>query len=422
IYFIPQLKDKTEKAIEKVLFKNRYLYRTALQKFGNRITFDLSQEKLLDNTVNFISKVMRVSYVSIMLKNEIYGQYSHGASVGFDDDEIKGLEFAEDSELVNWLSENKTVLIKDEMEKILPLEKIRLLSEDMDRAKACLCIPLHASVDVIGFLCLSERAANEIYSHIDIGLLQSIAGQVSLVIAYKRLEEHMLQSEKLASLGTLAAGLAHEIKNPLSSIQIFAQLFPQKYNDEEFRNKFNRVVVRDVLRISKLIDNVLSLTKSKPAELAPHNINDIVDDVLSLLDSELLKNKVKVVKSYSKLPLANCNDEELKQVFLNIIINAMHAMPDGGTLRISSSTVPIATSRDIERRRAFARVKIQDSGCGIEEKVLNKLFDPFFTTRAEGTGLGLALVHRIIKQHNGFIGVESKLGEGTVFWIDLPVV
>jgi len=220
----------------------------------------------------------------------------------------------------------------------------------------------------------------------------------------------MLKCEKLTSLGILAASLAHEIKNPLSSIQSFAQLLPEKYDDEEFINNFSRVVVRDVSRISKLTDNILSLAKPTPTELSTHNVNDIIDETLSLVNGEILGNKTQVVKSYAKLPTIKGNKETLKQVFLNIILNAIHAMPNGGTLKIGSSIVS-----------NYARVEIQDTGCGIEKKILNKLFDPFFTSKAQGTGLGLALARRIIEQHSGSIGVNSKLGEGATFWLTLPV-
>jgi len=251
--------------------------------------------------------------------------------------------------------------------------------------------------------------------------INSVAGETSEQSLLKVMQEHIFQCEKLISLGILAAGLAHEIKNPLSSIQSFAQLLPEKYDDEEFRNNFSKVVARDVNRISKLTDNILSLAKPTPTQLSIHNINDIIDETLSLVNGEILENKTHVIKSYSKSIAIKGNKEALKQVFLNIILNAIHSMPNGGALNISSSMVSMSDMQDLKKNHNYVRVEIQDTGCGIEKKLLSKLFDPFFTNKTQGTGLGLALAQRIIEQHNGSIGVSSKLGEGATFWIILPV-
>lgn len=419
IYYVPYIKAMTEKVVEKALFKNKFLYRDELRNFGRKISFGITQKELLSNTVNFIAKGMQSPYVLIVLRNESYDNYMPEMWAGFSDEEIKALQFEENNAMIKWLAENKEVLIREEIALIEDARIRKDIENELKRIKAYLCIPLCVSANFIGFLSLSERSNAEMYSHIDIGLLQNITNEISLVIAYKQLERHALQTEKLASLGTLAAGLAHEIRNPLSSIQIFAQLLPKKYNDEEFRNEFGPIVVRDVQRITNLIENVLSLSKARPPEMASNDINALIEETLALLNSEIKKNKIQIIKTYGQVSPVKGNKEELKQVFLNIILNGIQAMPNGGTLKIESSF--ISSLSEAEEKQYYARVKIQDTGAGIEEHALKKMFDPFFTTKPQGTGLGLALAHRIIEQHNGFIGVSSQAGKGVVFWVDLPI-
>lgn len=419
IYCIPYIKSGTERVVERALFKDKYLYRDELRDFGTKISFSISKKELLSNAVNFIARSMQVPYVLVVLRNESHNHYLPETWTGFLDDEIKALRFDEDNALIKWLAENKGLLIREELARIEDSNTRKAIEMEMGKIKAYLCIPLSVSANFIGFLSLSERGNAEMYSHIDIGLLQNITNEISLVIAYKQLEQHAFETEKLASLGTLAAGFAHEIRNPLSSIQTFAQLLPQKYSDEKFREEFAPLVVRDVQRITNLIDNVLSLSKTKPPEMVFCDINEIIEETLSLLTSEVKKNKIQIIKSYTNLSPVKGSVEQLKQVFLNIILNSIQAMPNGGTLKIESSLVSSLSEEN--ERRYYARVRIQDTGPGIEEHALKKLFDPFFTTKPQGTGLGLTLAHRIVEQHSGYIGVTSQVGKGVVFLVDLPV-
>lgn len=419
IYCIPYIKSRTERVVEMALFKDKYLYRDELRDFGTKISFSISKKELLSTTANFISSTMQAPHLLMVLRNESYDHYVPEAWTGFSDEEIKALRFDEDSALIKWLAENKGLLIREELAQIEDSDTRKAIEIEMGKIKAYLCIPLSVSAHFIGFLSISDRSDGEMYSHIDIGLLQNITNEISLVIAYKQLEQHAFETEKLASLGTLAAGFAHEIRNPLSSIQTFAQLLPQKYSDEKFREEFAPLVVRDVQRITNLINNVLSLSKTRPPEMVFCDINEIIEETLSLLASEVKKNKIQIIKSYTNLSSVKGSKEQLKQVFLNIILNSIQAMPNGGTLKIESSLVSSLSEEN--ERRYYARVRIQDTGPGIEEHALKKLFDPFFTTKPQGTGLGLALAHRIVEQHSGYIGVSSDVGKGVAFWVDLPV-
>jgi signal transduction histidine kinase len=260
------------------------------------------------------------------------------------------------------------------------------------------------------------------FSHIDIELLEDFANQLALSISYKRLESRMMRADRLVSLGTLAASMAHEIRNPLSSIQIFAQLLPEKYDDKEFREEFSKIVASDTLRINRIIESVLALANPKPSIPTTCNVNALLDETLFLIENKIKKEGVAVIKNYDKhLPQIKADKEQIQQALLNILLNALAALSkDEGRLTISTrqKLIPSVTSGQEEK---YIQIEIKDNGVGIEKKLLERIFEPFFTTRPDGTGLGLAIVHRIIEQHKGSIKVDSEVGKGTLFLINLPL-
>ncbi len=216
------------------------------------------------------------------------------------------------------------------------------------------------------------------------------------------------KQDRLKAVATLAAGMAHEVKNPLTSIRTFAEYLPQKYDDPDFRQKFKRIVVDEVDRVNSIVTQLLEFSKPKELELKECIITDILDETLGFLSSNLLKNKIEVQKDYQENPSLWVDKNQLKQAFLNIFLNSIQAMPEGGVITVK-------TSKSAEN----FLIAISDTGCGISKENLNHLFDPFFTTKESGTGLGLSIVHGIITKHGGTIHAESELGKGTLIRISL---
>jgi PAS domain S-box-containing protein len=256
--------------------------------------------------------------------------------------------------------------------------------------------------------------------------LKDAAGKISGAVVVlvdlteiKRLEQELYRAEKLASLGTLAAGMAHEIKNPLVSIKTFLDLLPDKFSDREFREKFSKVAAGEVRRINHIVEQLLDFAHPRPANYQPISIHEVIDGTLTFLSAQLGKKSIKVVKNYARDALQIYADEDkMKQVFLNLFLNGIESMDGGGAL-----TVNTAFRKD---GRVFGEneliVEIRDTGEGILPDVLPGIFDPFFSTKKTGTGLGLAMVHRIIIDHGGTVGVkETKVGKGTCFSLNLPV-
>ncbi len=228
-----------------------------------------------------------------------------------------------------------------------------------------------------------------------------------------RLEEQLQQTEKLSSIGLLAAGVAHEVNTPLTGISSYAQLLMQQVPESDPRHQLLEKIYRQTSRASAIVNNLLNFSRVSDSRFTEVNLNRVLDDTIQLLEAQLRNTQIEVVRRYAdQLPPAYGNAPKLQQVFMNLILNARDAMPRGGRLEIST-----------EANETMAIISFRDTGVGILPEHLPKLYDPFFTTKqiGQGTGLGLAVSYGIIKDHGGHIHVESQPGKGTLFQITIPL-
>ncbi|MGE0823849.1 MAG: nitrogen regulation protein NR(II) [Candidatus Binatia bacterium] len=241
----------------------------------------------------------------------------------------------------------------------------------------------------------------------------SIQGIYVDVSERKRLESQLIQSEKMAAIGQLAAGIAHEIRNPLGIIMNALYDLSEIVNTDnpEVREDL-QIAKEEIARAQEIITNLLEFSRDSGMELEEVNLNDLLGKTLQLMGKYLQTHNVKVVTSFGRVGTCTANQNALRQVFLNLITNAVQAMPHGGELRVR-------TQRDSDKR---VLLEFHDSGMGIAEEHLHRIFDPFFTTKdpGQGTGLGLSVVHSVLKRYQGNITVQSRAGEGTTFLIELP--
>ncbi len=227
----------------------------------------------------------------------------------------------------------------------------------------------------------------------------------------KRLQEHLRRTERLAELGTLASGMAHEIGTPMNVIMGRAEHLMQRTSDEKTK-KGLQIIVTQVERITKIMNQLLSMARRRPGERRPVDLRRIIDDCLEVLQERFKRHHVQVVKDYEpRAGPATVDSDQMSQVLLNLFLNADHAMAEGGTLRIG-----------LRSHKGQVALTVGDTGHGIPEDILPKIFTPFFTTKevGKGTGLGLSVVHGIIEEHRGTISVHSEVGKGTTFTITLP--
>ncbi len=227
-------------------------------------------------------------------------------------------------------------------------------------------------------------------------------------------QKQLAQSEKLASLGRMAAGVAHEINNPLTAVLTFSKLLLDDLDKDDPQREDLQTVVDETLRCRDIVRRLLDFSREAKTKRIPEDINTVIESTLFLVKNQAAFQDIKVVEELaSNLPRILLDTGQIKQVLMNMFMNAADAMSGRGTLTISSSC----------ENDKFLKISIKDTGCGIPEKNISNLFDPFFTTKkvGEGTGLGLSVSYGIIKSHQGSIEVKSKLGEGSEFTIKLPV-
>ncbi|MFW5643339.1 MAG: two-component system sensor histidine kinase NtrB [Alkalispirochaeta sp.] len=229
-------------------------------------------------------------------------------------------------------------------------------------------------------------------------------------------EARLRRAESLASLTTLAAGVAHEIKNPLGSIGIHTQLLQKLVHDDPGKNieaidTYLGVIDEEIDRLNKIVVDFLFAVRPMDTALEDHDLNELVDDMLTFVQYELEQAGVELIRELDpELPHLQLDPKYFKQAILNIIKNAISAMPKGGMLRVST-----------QKRGDQALLRLSDNGIGMSEEVRDKIFEPYFTTRDFGSGIGLTLVYKVVKEHMGDISVISKEGHGTTFTITLPI-
>jgi signal transduction histidine kinase len=252
-------------------------------------------------------------------------------------------------------------------------------------------------------------------SHDEIGELAQTFNQMAIQLkesfeSIQKSQERIIQAEKLSSLGQLSASLAHELKNPLTSIKMILQAILDGSPTPEMTKEDAEVILKEVKKLDAILTQFLSFAKPPRLELRPLNLGHVIEEVLSLVKTEFDRSRVEVLQEISGLPEIKGDYEKMTQVLINLLHNSIEAMPEGGKLKIRVQEI-----FDNNQRKVLLRV--EDSGQGIPEEYRKKVFDPFFTTKEGGTGLGLSIVYSIIKEHHGSIDLESQVGKGTVFAI-----
>src|SRR3990170_2602050 len=234
------------------------------------------------------------------------------------------------------------------------------------------------------------------------------------VTELKRLQTELMKSEKLALVGKMSSAVAHELRNPLVPIGGFANLIYKRLNEESPLKKYAGIIVREIDRLEKLLHNILYFTKDTKPEFKPYNLNEILNELLFFYKGTFEEHNISLNISLSPdLPIVSLDHSLIKQALINLIINAVKAMDSGGLLIVESMTRK-------ENDAVYVVVEVNDSGAGIPEDIMNNIFDPFYTTKIHGLGLGLSLTRRIVESHGGDIKVESAEGIGTTFTISLP--
>ncbi len=229
------------------------------------------------------------------------------------------------------------------------------------------------------------------------------------------------QSEKLVALGEMATSMAHEIKNPLVSIAGFARRLHKKIPDQSREKAYSQIITKEVERLEEIVNNVLSFSRPESNKFEPCDLNQLIDETIALFARELRNRKISLnVQLTPKMAALECDGNQLKQVLVNLINNSIQAI--SGTPTDNNHQISVRTSCycDLKERQEKALIEIEDNGSGIQEQVLHDIFNPFFTTKHDGTGLGLPICHRIILNHQGNIRIHNREGKGVLVSVSLP--
>jgi signal transduction histidine kinase len=421
-YFFPKVKVRAEKTVEQLIFKNKYDYRKTISDLSRAMVSILNTEDLCKKIITTTTDAMVVEKAFIYILDEAEGFYKLCDSMNIPQEKMVSNYHKEDP-FFKWTERHKVIFIREELERYTTDAEALAMAEKMKQMESEICIPLITKEKLLGVISLGMKGKGEMYTHEDLELLTTLSNQATIAIENAKLYEdlsntkvQMQRADRLASLGTLTAGLAHEIRNPLVAIKTFTQLLPERFDDDEFRNHFLSVTAGEVDRISSLVTELLEFSRPSQPNLNKEDLNKIVEKMLLLVTTESHKKNLQVVKDFHDyLPPVVLDKEQLKQVFLNILLNAIDATPENGVVTVGTKLMKRNGHQDC------VQIIIHDTGKGIPHEDLDRIFTPFFTTKHQGSGLGLAISHQIVQEHNGTIEVESDENRGTSFFVTLPL-
>ena len=390
--------------------------RTLFREFAESLNLIEDFDQIALNLLGTIKEAVAVDRLAFFVHDADLGQFRVGASIGYAPADLKGVALSGEDRLAKWLKVNKTFLdvrarpgvfgFLDEREKDVFL-----------RLRLVLCFPVLSMNRLIGIVGVGERIAGEGFSAEETTFLDSLMPQAGIALEnallYKEQRERyrrMLRADRLATIGELAAGAAHEIRNPLTSIKSSLQYLESRCRDET-EKKLLGVALRETDRIDETLAALLSFSRPSEIRKEPCDLVGLLAESVALVSLQARAKGVEVRTSIPPAPVVvEADGSQLKQVFLNVFLNAVQAMEGGGVLSVEA--LRFESGRPL--------IRVTDTGPGIPEEALDKVFDPFFTTKKGGTGLGLSICYTIVKAHGGEIEVRSRLGEGTTVLVSLP--
>jgi two-component system NtrC family sensor kinase len=397
----------------------------ALNELSRVVISTLDLDEVLRRAIQGINRIISVEAGSLLLLDETTNELIFRMTLHGDVQKLTPFKLQVGQGIAGWVvKKGKPLLVADVNAEPRFYKEV---SEHLGLVcHSILCVPLVIRDHVIGAIELINKLDGE-FTNDDLELLNSMAATVAIALENARLytelaefaleleksQDQVIRAGKLAATGKLAASLAHEINNPLQAIQNCLHLVMYRSSlDANKRQGYLAMAQEEVQRLIDLVQRMLDFYRPSKEGIEPVDIKAILDDVLSLAGKRLQHAKIVVHRdATSPLPPVDGTSNLLKQVFLNIIINASEAMPTGGDLYIDTTW---------DEKRGEVSISFTDTGEGIPAAELANIFDPFYTTKAKGTGLGLSISHTIIERHGGRIDVKSKLGKGSTFSVRLP--
>ena len=411
VFLLRPLERRVEEFIDRFFYRDRYLFQLKFFEFTRTLLNILDLQTLSRATVEFISQALVVNKVGIWTLDVEADSYRMNSQTGF----LEERPFAEESPFIAYLKKSPRAVELEYIKNYYPLQAD---VKEMMIEHIALVIPFQWEEGLLGFLLVGDKRNGKNFTIMEIEALEALAPAMAMAISrallyqnLKRKDLQMMQSEKLAALGEMAASFVHGIRNPLGIISGSAETLKKKI-PEPVQSEMIQFIREESERINRMLTNFLEFAKPKPPTFQEVNLKDILRRTVDLSSIPARERGVQVVQEYPQDKVSLFLDpEQIHEAFVNLELNALEAMPAGGTLRI---TLTQKENKDVI-------IRVSDTGVGIPAGRESKIFDPFFTTKEQGTGLGLTIVHTVVKNHGGTISVANNDGGGATFTISLPV-
>jgi len=411
VFMFRPIQKKVGDWIDQYFYMERVRFRTKLTEFSRTLTELVDLDEVAKKTVEFIDQTFHVNAIAFLfLKSEV-NEYQ----MIFGTPSQEEIIFSSHHPLIERiLLEGRAIDLEHLREESGNREEISLLIE----RGWVVVSPFVLKGKLLGFLLLGSKRSQKDYTVEELELIEAFSNQATLALSrtliYREMslkDRQMMQAEKMAAIGELAAGIAHEIRNPLGIITGSVETL-QKHEDPKIRAEMMDYILEESKRIDSLIGTFLDFSKPKEPKKARCNLLEILEKTLLLILPQAHTHRVEIQKEIPPKPLwVKVDVDQIRQAFMNVCINALEAMPQGGVLRISVR----------EDKKDNVMVRFSDTGKGVPKEVQTRIFEPFFTTKERGTGLGLFIAHRIITQHGGEIALVEGDRGGSTFTISLPL-
>ena len=411
VFMLRPFQRKIEDWIDRFFYMERIRFRTKLSDFSRQLTELVDLDEVVRTTVHFITQALHVERVAFFFQRDDGSDYFPISGIAPHEEK----RYSPQHPFVKRLESNRGAV---------DLEHLRENAEDMEEIDSLIekewmvVSPLFLKERLLGFVLLGKKRSQKDYTEEELNLLETFLSQAELAISrafvYRDIslkDKQIMQAEKMAAIGELAAGIAHEIRNPLGIITGSAETV-QKHKDQKIREEMIGYILEESKRIDGLVNSILDYARPKEPRLVTCDLGEILEKIVLLLSPKSNTLRVHIRKEIPQIPLrVSVDPDQIRQAITNLGVNALEAMPNGGVLKIS--VVPD------QQDNVF--IRFSDTGKGIPKEAQAKVFDPFYTTKEGGTGLGLSIANRIITQHGGKITLEGGEGKGSTFTIVLPL-
>lgn len=398
---------------------------TLLSEFNRSLMLIVDKPLLIANFISKIKQISPVESIYVFLLDESTGKYK--LQNPDDEEKKREMQLTGKDKVINWLSVNEKYLVLSHHPDIFQYfsEEERIILNDL---KTELIYPLKVMNHISGTIFVGKKTNGSSFTEQELSLFSLLFDQAAFAIEHASLYEiqtervkKMYRTDRLATLGELAAGAAHEIRNPLTAIRSTIQYLSKDFAGDSVKSEMFTELITEVERINKIVQGLLSFAKPSELNITEVDVELLINQTLLLINNTLNKQAVDLQFEYFVDNTKIRGDaEQLKQVFLNILLNAIEIMSKNPPGKPRTLIISIEKGAVINTYSRYLIVSFEDTGKGISEEEIENVFDPFFTTKEEGTGLGLAISYGIINRHEGEIEVKSMPGKGTTFTLKLP--